>query len=394
MSRFLSALADQYILYCVPLLVYQSSRSIAAAGLAYAIEWLPRVLSLFFSGSVVDRVGPRRVCLTSDSARAALAAGALLLPQVTVEPQFWVYGILGGVMGLFFETSFLAFDVAITRASTPATLTRNQSVIQGIEQATTIIGPAAAVALSAFLGLHGLFSVAAALFTASFLVVRFATPAETSAAATEHSPSFLRQVARGFRFLFTSPVLRSVVISAFGFNLALGAVLSSTPGYLQSAFGLSPSSFGVVATLGGIAAVLVCVVTPGLARCFGLGPVGIVAVTGGLVACVLFATAPSLPVYAAGFMLLTGADGTLTIFARTTRARVTPTDRLGAVTSAMMLVLLAAFPLSGLLVGLAAESAGIPALFAALAVLLGILLLGPARSGGAFSRRATPEVAA
>ncbi|MGL4505652.1 MAG: MFS transporter, partial [Aeromonas sobria] len=70
-SRMLSGLGDQILQFAVPLLVYRSTGSIALSGLAFFIEWLPRLISLPLAGVFADRVGGRRVYILADGLRAA-----------------------------------------------------------------------------------------------------------------------------------------------------------------------------------------------------------------------------------------------------------------------------------------------------------------------------------
>ncbi|MGH8395586.1 MAG: MFS transporter, partial [Pseudomonas sp.] len=44
-SLFLSRLADQILLFIVPLIVFQTTNSVSWAGLAFFVESLPRYLS-------------------------------------------------------------------------------------------------------------------------------------------------------------------------------------------------------------------------------------------------------------------------------------------------------------------------------------------------------------
>ena len=66
-ARFLAALADQIMLFAVPVIVYSQTKSVALSGLAFFIEWLPRVISLPLAGSLSDRLGSRRIYLGADA---------------------------------------------------------------------------------------------------------------------------------------------------------------------------------------------------------------------------------------------------------------------------------------------------------------------------------------
>src|SRR5262245_25941089 len=74
-TRFCTLFADQLIMAAVPLLIYGQTGSIAWSGLAYAVEWLPRVVTMPFMGSLVDSLKPRRQFLTSDASRLIIVTG-------------------------------------------------------------------------------------------------------------------------------------------------------------------------------------------------------------------------------------------------------------------------------------------------------------------------------
>ena len=58
-SRFLSALADQFLLFVVPLAIFKSTGDVKYSGLAFVIEWLPRILFFPLAGFFVDRMKAR-----------------------------------------------------------------------------------------------------------------------------------------------------------------------------------------------------------------------------------------------------------------------------------------------------------------------------------------------
>ncbi|MFC7484824.1 hypothetical protein ACFQX7_39005 [Luedemannella flava] len=74
-GRGLAALADQFLLFAIPLLVYKTTGSVAASGLVFLIEWLPRVLFVPVAGVLADRIDGYKLYVGADSVRALLAMG-------------------------------------------------------------------------------------------------------------------------------------------------------------------------------------------------------------------------------------------------------------------------------------------------------------------------------
>jgi len=70
LSLFLSRLADQVLLFLVPLVVFQSTGSVAWSGLAFAAETFPRFLSFPVCGALCDRVSPLWLLRVSQLYRA------------------------------------------------------------------------------------------------------------------------------------------------------------------------------------------------------------------------------------------------------------------------------------------------------------------------------------
>ncbi len=78
-SLFLSRLADQILLFIVPLLVFQTTGSVAWAGLAFFVESLPRYLAFPVCGALCDKFSPLRMLHISQVYRAlACAVGVAL----------------------------------------------------------------------------------------------------------------------------------------------------------------------------------------------------------------------------------------------------------------------------------------------------------------------------
>ena len=85
-SLFLSRLADQILLFLVPLIVFQTTNSASWAGLAFFVETLPRFLAFPMCGALCDRFSPIRLLHISQVYRAGVCLVAMVL-----------YGVFGGI---------------------------------------------------------------------------------------------------------------------------------------------------------------------------------------------------------------------------------------------------------------------------------------------------------
>ncbi|MET3479924.1 MFS family permease [Variovorax sp. 1126] len=77
-SLFLSRLADQILLFLVPLVVFQVTQDVAWSGYAFAAETLPRFLSFPVCGALCDRVSPLKLLRGSQILRALVCVLGVL----------------------------------------------------------------------------------------------------------------------------------------------------------------------------------------------------------------------------------------------------------------------------------------------------------------------------
>lgn len=78
-SLFLSRLADQMLLFIVPLIVFQTTNSVSWAGLAFFVESLPRYLAFPVCGALCDKFSPVRILHISQVYRALSCVVAVAL---------------------------------------------------------------------------------------------------------------------------------------------------------------------------------------------------------------------------------------------------------------------------------------------------------------------------
>ncbi|CAM5626508.1 hypothetical protein SHIRM173S_02221 [Streptomyces hirsutus] len=167
--RACDALAYSMATYAMPLLVLATTGSASLTGLAFALEWIPRVAVFGFAGTLVDRSGAAIVCFLASLARALLVAGGgvalVLLPPGTGETVTVM--ALAAVTGALTQFSFIANEAvgATVSRRTDGQAHKVQSVLIGIDQTATLVGPA----LGGVLLLNGPTGMLACLSVLSFL---------------------------------------------------------------------------------------------------------------------------------------------------------------------------------------------------------------------------------
>jgi len=98
-SLFLSRLADQILLFLVPLVVFQVTQSTAWSGVAFFVETLPRFLSFPICGALCDRISPLRLLRISQMARALACVAGLYRIGLDRSGRLAGGGV-GGVWGV------------------------------------------------------------------------------------------------------------------------------------------------------------------------------------------------------------------------------------------------------------------------------------------------------
>ncbi|WP_406351328.1 MFS transporter [Streptomyces sp. NBC_01635] len=352
--RACDALAYSMATYAMPLLVLATTGSVSLTGLAFALEWIPRVAVFGFAGTLVDRSGAAIVCFLASLARALLVAGGgvalVLLPPGTGETVTVM--ALAAVTGALTQFSFIANEAvgATVSRRTDGQAHKVQSVLIGIDQTATLVGPA----LGGVLLLNGPTGMLACLSVLSFLSAALAlqTP-PTPLRATRHGgPAPGGGLREGWKTLRSLPSLRRLVTGLACSNLMLGLLQAATPILVEDHFGRSPAAAGALWSIAAAATLIaVACCRAGLDR-LGLWGVGVISATVAAAACLAVPQAPSYTGYVALVALFMAADGGLTVVLRTLRSQVIPPAAFGTTLSLTILLLLLPFPVAGLLLAL------------------------------------------
>ncbi|MFI1293715.1 MFS transporter [Streptomyces sp. NPDC020792] len=352
--RACDALAYSMSTYAMPLVVLATTGSASLTGLAFALEWIPRVAAFGIAGTLVDRSGAAIVCFIASLARALLVAGAaamlIILPPGTAETVTVM--ALAAVTGALTQFSFIANEAvgAVVSRQTQGQSHKVQSVLIGIDQTATLIGPA----LGGVLLLTGPTRMLACLSVLSFASAALAlqTPPTPLRTARRDGPAPGGGLREGWQTLRCLPSLRRLVAGLACSNLTLGLLQSASPILVEDRFGHSPAAAGALWSIAAAATlVAVACCRAGLDR-LGLWGVGAISATIAAAACLAVPQASTYTSYVTLIALFMAADGGLTIVLRTLRSQVIPPAAFGTTLSLTILLLLLPFPLAGILLAL------------------------------------------
>ncbi|MCM2579706.1 MFS transporter [Streptomyces meridianus] len=337
--------------YGIPLLVLATTGSATLTGLAFALEWLPRLGAFTVAGTIVDRHGATRVLRTACALRAlvVLAAAILLAVLDTGVAVVVTVMTLAPLTGLLTEFSYVAAETAGGEASRTAgsRAHRVQSVLLGIDQTAMLAGPL----ISGLLLEHGGPAVMLSTLAGFSLLAAALAPREWSVptdAATNNSG-----LRAGWRTLRSLPALAWLVGGLVVSNTAVGLLQAAIPVIVVTELGRSSADAGLIWSAAAFASLLAITAARWAIDRWGLWPVGAAAAAIAAGATLAVAHADTYVGYLLLIAVLMAGEGGLTVVLRTLRSHLIPTEVFGSTLAVTILLLLLPFPAAGLLVAAA-----------------------------------------
>jgi MFS family permease len=361
LGRGLAALGDQFLLFAIPLLVYKTTGSASATGLVFLVEWLPRVLFLPVAGVLADRLGGYRLYLGADCLRALLGVTGFILVKLWPDGMLITLSVLAAAMSLASAQAYVAMETTLPRFVPPMHMVRAQSMIQGTEEASLILGPALAALLAALLATDLLLLATGVLFAVTAInvfLLRGRLRTEIVNAAPTSLRSVFAGVAEGISTLRTLPAMLGLVGLTMTVNLMVGMGMATSASITSGTFGKPDSYFGGLSVGAGILSLITFFAIPLISRrissLVAILAVYVIICLGG----VIVGQAGGFVLFAIGYVLLVGAVGALNVFIRAERIRRIPREHLGKTIGLIILLNQVSLPLSGFLVAVFANTYG------------------------------------
>ncbi len=257
----LSMLADQAFLVALTWLVLRLTGSGAELGAVLAVAAVPGAVLMPLGGVLSDRASPVTIMIGASVGRVVLLA-LLAVLILTGEIRLWhVYVIsasLSALDALYYPASMAILPALVGRDRLGAA----NAMIQGVEQASSILGPALAGLLLALAGLGASFGGTALLFlVATALLVTLARAANQVSGPEDDQADEQNTtgggLAEGLRYVVGDPVIRTLLLVVLGTNLAMmgplyvgGAVLAESRLGGAGAFGTLVAAAGAGSLIG------------------------------------------------------------------------------------------------------------------------------------------------
>lgn len=217
---------------------------------------VPRAITMLLSGTLIDRVAPRRVLVYSSLFSAALVGLIAVLLALDSMALVYLYGIaaLLGTMDAFFYPGAMA---QMTRLVDKSQLAPANAWLQGADSVANILGPAMSGCVITALGLPGAFMINTLLFALGSLMVwqmrqqRRAERNDPVAAGT--GEAWGAAVLSGLRYAWHSPIIRTSLLMIAMLNFAaFGPVVVGMAVMTEQRFGGDAAMYGMLAAAFGV----------------------------------------------------------------------------------------------------------------------------------------------
>ena len=222
----ISRLGDIITLTAIPWFVLETTGSASRTGVTVFAGAVAVVLSLFFGGAIVDRVGYRAASIAGDLA-SGLTVALIVLLHLTVGLPFALLILLVFVGTLLDLPAQVARYSVLPDAARAADIPfeRANAFFEGGITTSALVGPALAGLLIAGFGAAQVLWFDVVTFLISASLVAFRVPAALSPESDESGDGgILRSLGAGVRFVRREPVLFPLIIFLAAMNLAIGPV--------------------------------------------------------------------------------------------------------------------------------------------------------------------------
>ncbi|KNH27173.1 MFS transporter [Pseudomonas syringae] len=373
-SLFLSRLADQILLFIVPLIVFQTTNSVSLAGLAFFAESLPRFLAFPVCGALCDKFPPIRILHISQVYRAAACVVAVALYGM-FDGIYWIV-ILSMLCGVLTTQGIMAREVVMPYIFKQYTYTKTLSYSQIADQTGLVLGPLVAALMLEVWAWHWVVLGIAGLFLLADLAMLIwqRSNSITLESFEQHQDIWLQPLRIAFGHIRDLVELQKVISLAVGVNLIIGITLATSAAMVIGQYSASKDFYAGLQAAGAVTTIVILFF---LARVtLPLRVLGVVSYTMIATGALITAFSPNAWVYVIGFLLIVGFDKMFNVYIRSTRQRVIPPKDFGKTVGVITLLNNLSQPLAGLLIALLAAPLGAQKVILLLVVITGLIGAG------------------
>ena len=379
-SLFFARLADQILLFLVPLVVFQTTRKVSWSGIAFFLETLPRYLFFPMFGALCDRVSPLKLMRISQLYRALVCIAGVA--------GYAVFGGIGWLIalsvfcGVLTSQGFVAREVMLPQIFKSHAFQSVLAYSQLADQLGFVLGPMLAALMLGWWRWEYVVVATSVLFLLADVAMVFWQRGSRFEFCGPQGAGghWLLLVRTALHHVAHLPGLKKIVALAAAENLLIGVTLATSAAMVTGIHHQSGRYYAALQTVGAVATVLVLLTiarTSFSGRMLGL--LSFLAIClGGVIA----GASPGHWGYAAGFVLIAGFDKMFSVYIRSARQKIIPAKDYGKTTGVVILLNNMTQPLAGLLVGLFAGRGQTGALIVILSLGMGavgalVSVIGP-----------------
>ncbi|MBK3445692.1 MFS transporter [Pseudomonas lactis] len=372
-SLFLSRLADQILLFIVPLIVFQTTQSVSWAGLAFFVESLPRYLAFPVCGALCDRFSPVRILHISQVYRAFACVVAMACYGL-FDGIHWLV-MLSALCGVLTTQGIMAREVVMPHIFGQYTYAKTLSYSQIADQSGLVLGPlVAALVLEVWAWPWVVLGVAVLFVLADLAMLIWQRNTTVNLEIHQQHPGiWLQPLRTAFGHIFSRVELKRIIVLAVGVNLIVGVTLATSAAMVTGHFAAGKDAYALLQAAGALVTIAILFY---LARSsLKLKVLGGLSYSMITVGALITALSPGVWAYAVGFLLVSGFDKMFNVYLRSTRQRVIPVQDFGKTVGVMTLLNNLAQPLAGLMIAVLAAPLGTPTvilLLAGITALIGV----------------------
>ena len=389
----ISVIGDYFHFVALAWLTLQLTGSGLALGSVLMVAGIPRAVFILLGGALSDRFSPRSLMLYSNAFRA-LVVGLLAVLVLTGRAELWHLFVFAGIFGVVDALFYPAVNTILPMLVDEETLPPANALMQGSQQLAGLIGPAIAGLFIAVVQIGLAFVVDAISFSIAALALLFVVGGRRVVHADNDGlrPSLLGTIADGFRFAWSDPAVRSLILLTAAFNFAFnGPLLVGLPFLAENSLGGGSATFGILLSAFGAGSLVGAAGAGSIARVPRLGTVVLGTAVGMGAAFGFLGMAPNVLTAGAILAAIGIGAGFLNVHIISWLQGRTAEEMRGRVMSMLMLGSVGLAPLSYALAGVIIDLGAATLMFAvAGAIVAGTALIGFA-SGVAGRMTYAPE---
>ena len=372
-SLFLSRLADQILLFIVPLIVFQTTGSVAWAGLAFFVESLPRFLAFPLCGALCDKYPPVRILHISQVYRALACVVAVALFGL-FDGIYWIV-LLSAVCGVLTTQGIMAREVLMPHIFQQYSYAKTLSYSQIADQSGLVLGPLVAALMLEVWAWHWVVLGIAGLFVLADVAMRVWQRSSTVVPAVfeQHRDIWVQPLRIAFGHIGNLAGLKRLIALTMGVNLIIGVTLATSAAMVTGLYVAGKDAYALLQAAGALVTIVILFyVARATLPLKLLGGLSYAMIALGAL---IMAISPTLWLYSLGFLLVIGFDKMYSVYMRSVRQQVIPVQDFGKTVGVITLLNNLPQPLAGLVIAVLAAPLGVQTvilLLAGITALIGV----------------------